>query len=320
VSGEAKRAFDCFGGTVTIHVGGSAGGRGPEQAIARAEAFLLEAHGRLSRFLPESELSRLNRDPRGTVPASATMLELAAAVRRAGSLSEGLVDGTLLDELERAGYRDSMAPGPRSPASPRATAPHNRAEAAADPARRWSRISVDRARGTVSRPPGVRIDSGGVGKGLLADLAGAALREHPRYAVDCCGDIRIGGSDGRARKVLVEDPLGGPPIHSLRVSDGAVATSGIDRRSWLGPDGEHAHHLLDPFTGRPAFTGVVQVTAEAPSAFLAEVYAKQALLSGPQSAPARLPFGGVVVLADGVVEVVDRTPARTSTPATAATT
>ncbi len=305
---EAQRSFDCFGGTVTLHVAGA----GAEAAAAAAQARLLDAHRRLSRFLPESELSLLNRDPRPTVPTSSTLLELAAAARRAGFLSAGLVDATLVEEIERAGYGESWAGGcgdslradfatggiPLSPAAP-------------SPKRGWSLISVDRDAGTVSRPPGLRIDSGGIAKGLLADLVAKSLREHPGYAVDCCGDIRIGGAGGAPRTVRIADPAGGEPLHALAVRHGGVATSGIGKRSWLGDDGAPAHHLLDPASGAPAFTGVVQATAQAPTAFLAEVYSKAALLSGPETAPERLPYGGVLVLDDGSVEVVEaKGPAR----------
>jgi FAD:protein FMN transferase len=304
LSGEEKRSFACFGGTVTIHVGG---GAGAQEAISRAEAELLGAHEQLSRFLPESELSRLNRDPRTTVPVSGLMLELASAVRRAGALSGGLVDATLLAEIDRAGYRESRT-GPN--ARPAAAEPagsaneRRRAPAAPSPSQRWNQITVNRKTVSVSRPPGVGVDSGGIAKGLLADIVGAGLRHHSTYAVDCCGDIRIGGVGSRARAVLVEDPAGGEPLHSLPVRDGAVATSGIAKRTWTGTDGGPAHHLLDPSTGEPAFTGVVQATALAPSAFLAEVYSKQALLSGPDRGRECLRFGGVLVLDDGSVRVV----------------
>jgi len=304
VKAEAKRSFACFGATVTFHVGGIADGRGPEEAAAEAEAWLLRASDRLSRFLPGSELSRLNRDPRPTVPASWLLLELAALVPKAGCLSDGLVDCTLLEEIEQAGYRESLA-GVRSPeiADP---GPALGTPASAKPARGWRRIAVDRDVGTVSRPPGLQIDSGGIAKGWLADLLAARLQAHRSYAVNCGGDIRIGGRAERPRAVLIEDPDGGEPLHRLRVADGAVATSGITRRRWRNAGGDLAHHLLDPRTGRPAFTGVVQATARAPSGFLAEVYAKYALLSGRESARQRLPFGGVLVFDDGMVETVEQ--------------
>ena len=75
-------------------------------------------------------------------------------------------------------------------------------------------------------------------------------------------------------------------MHVFELSRRAVATSGIGRRSWLGPDGRPAHHLLDPATGRPAFTGVVQATALAPTAVEAEWRAKAAVLAGPDRAAA----------------------------------
>jgi thiamine biosynthesis lipoprotein len=83
-----------------------------------------------------------------------------------------------------------------------------------------------------------------------------------------------------------------------------VATTGIGRRSWLDARGAPAHHLLDPATGRPAFTGVVQATALAPTALEAEIRAKAAVLSGPDGAAAWLPDAGVVVLDDGRAAVL----------------
>ena len=76
------------------------------------------------------------------------------------------------------------------------------------------------------------------------------------------------------------------------------------RRSWLDARGRPAHHLLDPATGRPAFTGVVQATALAPTALEAEIRAKAAVLSGPDDAAGWLPHGGAVVLEDRTVEVL----------------
>ncbi len=306
---EARRTFECFGGLVGVSVLGPASME-PEKAATAAEARLLAAHRQLSRFLPASELSRLNRDPRSSVPADPLLLSLASAAREAGELTDGLVDATLLGEIEAAGYRDSMQGRPRTrrPAEPEAVTP-----AAPRSARAWAKLSVDWRAGAIERPPGVEIDSGGVAKGLLADEVAVALAQFPAYAVDCCGDACIGGMARQRRPIRVEDPFGGEPICSLEISDGGVATSGITRRSWEGAGGAPAHHLLDPATGEPAFTGVIQATALAPSAFLADVHAKWALLSGTELAPSRLPYGGVLVLADGSVETVAaRTPIETA--------
>ena len=170
----------------------------------------------------------------------------------------------------------------------------------------WRRIVVDDDARTITRPPWLRIDSGGLGKGLAADLVASSLELHPVFAVDCCGDVRIGGRARVARRVLVEHPGGGEPVHSLAIVDGAVATSGITRRSWRDATGTVGHHILDPRTGRPAWTGVIQATAVAPTALEAEILAKTALLSGPDRGRDVLAeHGGVLVLDDGSVDVVD---------------
>ena len=121
------------------------------------------------------------------------------------------------------------------------------------------------------------------------------------FAVDCGGDLRFGGAP---RRLEVADPFGGSPLHVFEVRDGAVATSGIGRRSWLDEHGRPAHHLLDPATGRPAFTGVVQATALAPTALEAEWRAKAAILSAD---PTWLAHGGVLVRDDGSHAVVPMT-------------
>jgi thiamine biosynthesis lipoprotein len=79
----------------------------------------------------------------------------------------------------------------------------------------------------------------------------------------------------------------------------------LTRRAWTSPDGQAAHQILDPASGRPAFTGIVQATAVAPTGLLAETLSKSALLSGPDSAEAWLPYGGVIVETGGATRVVE---------------
>jgi thiamine biosynthesis lipoprotein len=134
---------------------------------------------------------------------------------------------------------------------------------------------------------------------MFADELAARLSGHRSFAVDCGGDLAFGGDAGRGRDIEVESPFDGEVLHTFAMQAGGVATSGIGKRSWLGADGRPAHHLLDPATGTPAFTGVVQATALAPTATLAEIHAKAAVLSGPERAADWLPWGGVIVLDDG---------------------
>lgn len=302
MTAEAHRVFDCFGGTTTVHVRAETAVAG-EAAADLTRERLLDAHRRLSRFDTESELTRLNEDRRWEVPGSPLLRALADAAARAGSLSEGLVDATLVDAIERAGYRHSLEGSPPIALAAALSGRAGRAPARPHPDRLWQTIGIDDTDATVIRPPGVKIDSGGIAKGLLADLVAEELRDHLTYAVDCCGDIRLGGTAGMERRVLVDDPFGRGPIHELKLHKGAAATSGIGRRCWV-EGGAAAHHILDPSSGEPAFTGIVQATALAATALEAEVRAKAALLAGPERAGDWLLHGGVVVYDDTSVEVV----------------
>ena len=205
------------------------------------------------------------------------MARLLEAVREAAEATGGLVDGTLLGEIEAAGYAATSPRRCRSTSrcalAPRA--PPGRAEPAFALARR-RRSTAGRSR----RPPGVGFDSGGLAKGLFADLIAERLR-----AAQLRRRLRRRPALRRPRRGGSRSPTrsAAPALHVFELRDGAVATSGIGRRSWLDADGRPAHHLLDPATGRPAFTGVVQATALAPTAVEAEWRAKAAVLAGPDA-------------------------------------
>lgn len=305
---ETIETFACFGGRVSVIVRGS-GSAGSAQAAARGvRARLLEWHDAFTRFDSDSELSRLNAAPQAQVPASALMVRFAEAVRWAGERSGGLVDATLAAEIVSAGYAAHREEPELSLREALGLAP-SRLPAGPSPAANWRAVRGDSAAGVVIRPVGVMLDSGGLAKGLLADVIAAMLADHEGFAIDCAGDLRIGGGRPPAREVRVESPFEPGTIHSFEVQAGGVATSGIGRRSWRSADGQPAHHLLDPASGRPAFTGLVQVTARAPSALGAEVLAKTALLRGPTGAAAVLErHGGVLVHDDERVEVIAAAP------------
>jgi thiamine biosynthesis lipoprotein len=307
--GEHVERFACFGSRCSVLVSGADATRSAADAALEARRWLELWHEQFSRFLPGSELSRLNDDPRREVPVSPLLARLTAAIGAAGRLSGGLVDATLLEPLETAGYEHDLGE-PLELARALELAPP-RKPAGASPARGWRELDVDLRSEIVTRPPGLRIDSGGLAKGLFADVLAARLARHRSFAVDCAGDIAIGGRARAARRVEVESPFDGSVLHTFDVLVGGVATSGIGRRSWRDEHGRPAHHLLDPASGRPAFTGIVQATALAPSALEAEIRAKCALLAGPRAARAQLPHGGVVVLDGGAHLVFEPQPSVT---------
>lgn len=299
------RSFGLMGTHMRVVVGAAvaSGAPSPEVAADRVQDLLADYDRRLSRFKPDSELVALNADPRTTVPASGLLRDAVRVAVETAARTHGLIDPTVLDELEAAGYTESWDPdrrieltdalrisrAPRRPAAPAGT-------------RRWADVVVDDAAGTITRPPGVRLDTGGTGKGHAADLAAALLEPYDAWAVDCGGDLRLGGRAGLVRDVEIEHPFTGETCEVVRVRDGAVATSGLRSRIWRTAGGDVAHHLLDPSTGAPAFTGLVAASAIAPTAALAEALAKTALLCGPDRARTILGrHGGIAVTDDGTL-------------------
>ena len=123
---------------------------------------------------------------------------------------------------------------------------------------------------------GTAIDLGGIAKGWLADRA--VERIGGNCLANFAGDLRARGpgpeGDGW--------PVGFGTTTVLLRELGA-ATSGTNGRRW----GPKLHHLIDPRTGRPADTDLVEVSVLAPTGLEAEVLAKTALLLG-RDAGARL--------------------------------
>ena len=159
----------------------------------------------------------------------------------------------------------------------------------------------------IVRPHGLMLDTGGTGKGLCADAVAYRLAAYSRFVVDCGGDIAIGGigTELEPYRLEVEHPLTGRSIGSILVSRGGVATSGLNVRIWRDRRGRFAHHLLDPSTGAPAWTGLVSATALGSTALEAETLSKLALLLGPAGAREVLfNQGGVIVHDAGDVEPI----------------
>jgi thiamine biosynthesis lipoprotein len=294
--------FESMGSDVRLLIGAPRpGSLGVADAAGRERRFVEAFDAALTRFDPASELCALNADPRREVPASPLLRAAVTVGLWAAHRSGGLVDPTLLGALERAGYASSRRGAEPAPlAEALALAPPRR-PAAASPGRAWRTVEVDDRAGVVRRPPGLALDTGGTGKGLAADAVLHRLSDHSRVIVDCGGDIALRGR----WEIEVEHPLTGERVHTLQLTGGGVATSGLNVRVWRRPDGSYAHHLLDPSTGEPAWTGLVGVTAVGTCAVEAETLSKLALLSGPEGARVALAqHGGIAVHDDGDVEVI----------------
>lgn len=315
---ELDYTFHAMGSEVRLLIGQRLvnGAPPPLEAADRERAFVLDFEHRLSRFRPDSDLSALNRHPAAIMAAPPLLRAAVSAGRWAAERSSGLVDPTLVRALERSGYAHSLdGVEPASLGEALAHAPARRA-GRPDPSAHWRRLVLDDRAGTIARPPGVMIDTGGTGKGLCADAVAIRLAKYTRFVVDCGGDIAVGGVGAQLHPyaIAIEHPLTGESLGSIEVARGGIATSGLNVRIWRRADGSFAHHLLDPSTGSPVWSGLIGATALGDSALEAETLSKMALLLGPGARRVLAESGGLIVHDSGEVEAIGSVVRRLSQP------
>lgn len=224
----------------------------------------------LSRFRPESELSRLNARVGDWVTVSSTLYEAIVQARRAARVTDGLVTPLVLPTLLAAGYDRSFETLHDWPSNSISQARTD--NSASFPLAQWSAILLDMA-GERVRLPGL-IDLGGTAKGWTAEVIADRLAEHGPCLVDLGGDM-VGR--GKPWPVELHDPfLPDIPFATFALADRAVASSGTDYRRW----GTGKHHIIDPRSGAPADSDLLSVTVIHPDAVLAEAFAKVVLLQG----------------------------------------
>jgi thiamine biosynthesis lipoprotein len=258
-----------MGGRLAVHLDAAAedpdAGRASAAVVARIESWA----ARLTRHSETSELSKLNADPRDEVPVGPTLAAVLRAARTATRLSEGLTDITLLDARLAAEGLAGEELGHVSHAFD------------------WSLTPGRLGSATVRRTPGIRFDLGGVGKGWIADRALHLLAAWRSAVIDADGDLALRCAPGQTWELAVDDPR--TPATMLAVlrltapeglpARWGVATSGTSVHRWT-VDGRPRHHLIDPRTGLPAVTDVIQATVIAGTAIRAEALAKAAVISG----------------------------------------
>lgn len=229
-----------------------------------------ELDRRWSRFRPDSELTQLNDHAGAPFEVSADTRILIRRGIDGWRLSGGAFDPTILGALVRAGYDrtyEELDGGSLGGACP--------LELGCE--------GIRLGRSTVLVPPNTGFDSGGIGKGLAADLVveeamGAGA---DGVCVNLGGDVRLAGAGPRGDGwlVAVQHPIRDDPLALLALGEGAVATSTTLKRRWRS-GGVDRHHLIDPRSGMPSESDISFVSVVADQGWRAEVLAKAVLLNG----------------------------------------
>lgn len=262
-------SFQAMGGTLELQLANRS-----ERDADRIASLFEQYEQKLSRFLPWSELSVLNRSGGAPLRTSEILFEAIEDALAWARRTNGVFDPTMLDVLETSGYDRSFEQIRGSTVV--RTHPY-----AANSAT-WRAIHLNRATRTISMPAGTRIDLGGIGKGYTVDCAIAALGAHANAMVNASGDLYAAGEgpEGEGWIIGVEDPVAPDrDIATLRVRDRGVATSGSTGRHWSDGSNQY-HHLIDSRTRRCSESDLLTVTVVSVNATDADVLAKAAFLLG----------------------------------------
>jgi FAD:protein FMN transferase len=292
---EQHRSFVAMGGSVHLRVAHHPGGADEaRRELGRVERRINAWASRLTRFDSRSDLCALNAAPavgrRRVGPTLGAVLERSVGL---GVRTGGLLDVSMLDA--RLAAEDDSAY-----VTQRGT---------------WSIWGRGRGR-YVERHAELRFDLDGVAKGWIADRALALLDRYPAAMVDADGDIALRVAPSSDWQVAIEDPfMPGEDVGVIAVPESlhgqrlGVATSGTSVHRWAGPSGQR-HHIIDPRTGRPAITDVVQASVIAETADAAEALAKTAVISGSSDALRSCEAAGaqalLMLLDDGQFVVSER--------------
>lgn len=254
---------------------------GKSLILDRAEQEVVAFEQRFSRFLKNSELSYLNNSSDAWYRVSPMMLNLLKAAKDYFTITDGVFDPSILNNLESLGYNQSFD----KINNPSDSSSSTSIEIDIVTPTSFKDLIIENEK--VFWPKALRIDLGGIGKGYLVDyLSNYLFAEVGSYCLSAGGDLIVkGNEEGKIGwEIKIQDPYNSnSDILTLQTSGEklAVATSGIFKRQGIR-EGNHWHHLINPLTSTPVNNNILAVTAIADTAIAADIFAKTILLLGEE--------------------------------------
>ncbi len=233
---------------------------------------------KFSRFLPDSELSKFNRNAGIKTEISKEFEDILRVSNEMSEKTNGYHNPFVLPALHRFGYEKSFV----SKHDDSSFESHS-----ADQIVDYTNLVVSTGFATI--PKNTSIDLGGCGKGYLADKLGKIIS---KYKIDgfwfsIGGDIiALGNNESNTSWQLTIQDADKPTtaldgVTQFENIGFCVATSGtIVRRGKVGAT--NWHHIINPLTYKPAETDVRLATVLAPTTVEADVLATTAVILGSE--------------------------------------
>jgi thiamine biosynthesis lipoprotein len=259
------------------------------------ERVLIEVNREISTYDPDSELSRLNRNPSTDwIPVSRNLLAAIAEGQRVGALSGGAFDITVGPLVNLWGFGPDpdvqTVPSPGAIAAARARVGYDKIELRTDPP------AIRKQRGDIY------IDLSALGEGYGADRLAAFLESAGigDYLAAIAGTMRLRGRNAKGEPwgIAIERPASGRRTVQgiLPLTDGAISTSG-DYRNYFEQAGRRYSHHIDPRSGQPVShrlaSATVALSLTADCAMRADGLATALVVLGEQKGPVVAESGGI---------------------------
>ena len=259
----------------------------PARAAEEVKALVDLAETRFSRFSPTSEISRLNQTAPAWTAVTSLTYDLLVDAAEAYHATGGLFNPFLAETMQTIGYDQSFeALTPVKDRSGINTCIAQKQDLFASPLPLPEQLEFDFATQSIKVATGATIDLGGIAKGWIAQRAANRLIASgiKQGLIDAGGDVVLWGSEPMQGSWGVG--VGHPLAEDQDIADlwleglTAIATSSIVKRRWQRSGELSAHHILDPRTGSPACSDLLQATVIGRDLVVAEQYTKLLIILG----------------------------------------
>ena len=235
-------------------------------------SYISDFEKKYSRFIPGNFLFEFNSSTTSTVDPE--FVEILVLCKKYYKITHGVFNPCLLPILLSEGYNVSKTHGIYDE-SLQTSIDDNSID--------LDLVEINGA--TITKPLNLKIDLGGIGKGyLLNQLSNYLSQKYTNYCIDLGGDLMLSGVDKQKGypywAIEVENPLKTPQeVPTLMLSDVAVATSGVNKRSWI-KDNMSKNHLIDKYKKSSVNNDILCSTVVSSNPIDADVFAKCILIMG----------------------------------------
>ncbi len=256
----------------------------------RIDRVLADVNQRMSTYLPDSELNRLNRAATGQwLPVSEPLFQVLKISQEISALSSGAFDITVAELVNLWGFgpdkTDQEVPSPEVIAQVRQQMGYRNLQLRPKPM-------------SIRKHKPLQVDLSAVAKGYGVDRVAAEFDSLgiANYLVEVGGELYVRGQSPRGNKwrIGVEAPslMHTSAQKAIYVSGVGVATSG-DYRNYFEVDGKRYSHTLDPTTGYPVTHALASVTVIAETSARADALATALNVLGQERALALAEAEGI---------------------------